>query len=108
MKLKKLLLGVVISLTVCSCNQDDLRENEERTVETEVSQNETQEYHGKKLILGKQKENPYSLSNMQKAVNIIATTRKANLLKQTKLKPTHQYVVFVLKPKSIWKLFLNW
>ncbi|WP_133298089.1 hypothetical protein [Candidatus Ornithobacterium hominis] len=95
MKLKKILLGAVISLTVFSCNQDDLRENEEKTVETEVSQNETQEYHGKELILGKQKENPYSLANMQKTVNIIATTRRANLLKQTKLKPTHQYVVFV-------------
>lgn len=32
---------------------------------------------------------------MQKAVNIIVTTGKANLLKQTELKPTHQYVVFV-------------
>lgn len=52
MKLKKILLGAVISLTVFSCNQDDLRENEEKTVETEVSQNETQEYHGKELILG--------------------------------------------------------
>ncbi|MXV37814.1 hypothetical protein GO491_03845 [Flavobacteriaceae bacterium Ap0902] len=95
MKLRKVLLVAVIGVTVFSCNQDDLSENVEKTVETEISQNETQEHHGKKLILGKQKENPYSLSNMQKAVNIIATTGKANLLRQTELKPTHQYIVFV-------------
>lgn len=55
MKVKKILLGVVISLTVFSCNQDDLRENAEKTVETEISQNETQEHHGKKIDFGETK-----------------------------------------------------
>lgn len=103
MKVKKMLLGAVIGLTVFSCNQDDLHENVEKT--TEISQNETQELYGKELILGKQKENPYSLLNMQKAVNIIATTGKAKLLKQTELKPTHQYVVFVPEDNQIEELF---
>lgn len=50
-----------------------------------------------KLILGEQKENPYSLQNMEKARAIVSQQSDAPQLSalQTPLKATHYYVVFL-------------
>lgn len=93
MTLKKTIIATIILMTVASCQQDDIIK--QNINEKPVAETSKQENQDGKLILGKKRENPYSLKNMQKAVNIVSNTAKRGVLKKTKLKATHYYVVFL-------------
>lgn len=90
---------------VVSCQQEGVlnKKSEKPTTQESITEKK-QESQGEKLILGKKRENPYSLKNMQKATAIIANTAQRGKLKAKKLKATHHYVVFLPKNETHMRL----
>ncbi len=96
------IISLIVLGSITSCSRD-ISEIENNPVLDEKIENQTIE-EGEELILGKQLENPYSLENMQEAMDIILkSSQKGSLSARTNGKPlqaTHHYVVFIPENKQ--------
>lgn len=85
-----LLILTLLGMLVFSCqNEEELQPQNENNEEIPVSL-------GKKIILGKQLENPYSVENMEKALRNIRSLRQysSRNFSSLQITPTHYYVKF--------------
>jgi hypothetical protein len=87
-----LVIGMIIGLVaLASCSKDEINE-----IDTNISEFEPQQ--GTAIVLGKELENPYSVSNMEKALaNLQKNARNTDGLTIT---TTHYYVRFLPKDTS--------